>query len=352
MIELRNIKKTFRVSKRKKGIAAALRSLFRREYREIRALDGISFSVEKGEIAGFIGPNGAGKSTAIKIMSGILTPDSGECTVMGMCPWKSRRKYVSRVGVVFGQRTQLWWDVPVEDSFDLLKDIYQVDEKRYRENLDELSEILELGGFLSIPLRQLSLGQRMRCELAASLLHDPEVLFLDEPTIGLDAVSKLAVRRIIADLNRKRGITVILTSHDMDDIEALTNRILLIGNGKLLYDGELAALRSHYDRLRRLEIHYERLEAPVAAVQAAASEDTSKVAGYSAPLPEPAGTRLVSQKDNHAVYEVDTGVVGVSAALRLLEKDVAALGFEVRDMSAGSRPIEELIADLYREGNL
>ena len=326
MIQLHNIKKTFRVTTRKKGTAAALLSLFHREYREIHALDGISFSVEKGEIAGFIGPNGAGKSTAIKIMSGILVPDSGECTVLGMCPWTSRKKYVAHIGVVFGQRCQLWWDVPVQDSFELLKDIYSLDEKRFRENVIELSELLELGELLSVPLRQLSLGQRMRCEIAASLLHNPEVLFLDEPTIGLDAISKLTVRRIIADLNRERKITVILTSHDMDDIEALTNRILLIGNGKLLYDGELTALRSRYDRLRRLELRYE---------------------GKGVPLPEPPGVKIISQKDNHAVYEVDTGIIGVSAALRVLGETL-----DIHDMSAGSRPIEELIASLYREGSL
>jgi len=328
MIKIRNIKKNFKVIKRKKGAGAALLSLFHREYREIHALEGISFTVEKGEIAGFIGPNGAGKSTTIKIMSGILVPDSGECTVLGMCPWTSRRKYVRHIGVVFGQRTQLWWDVPVEDSFELLKDIYRIDEKRFRENLGELSEILELGELLSVPLRQLSLGQRMRCELAASLLHDPEVLFLDEPTIGLDAVSKLAVRRIIADLNRERNITVILTSHDMDDIEALTNRLLLIGKGNILYDGELAALRSRYDRIRRLELQY---------------EDPGK----SVILPEPMGTKLISQKDNHAVYEVDTGIIGVSSALRLFGETL-----DIRDMNAGSRPIEELIAALYQERNL
>ena len=336
MIQLKNITKTFRVVKREKGAAAALLSLFRREYREIRALDSISFSVGKGEIAGFIGPNGAGKSTAIKIMSGILVPDSGECTVLGMCPWKSRQKYVGHIGVVFGQRTQLWWDVPVRDSLELLKDIYRVQEKRFDENLGELSEILDLGDLLSVPLRQLSLGQRMRCELAASLIHDPEVLFLDEPTIGLDALSKLAVRRIIADLNRERNLTVILSSHDMDDIEALTNRILLIGKGRLLYDGALGALRSRYDRLRRLEVQYAGPRTPPDAF-----------APLFAPLPQPEGTRVISQQDNHAVYEVDTGVIGVSSVLRLLGEKL-----DIRDMSAGSRPIEEIIASLYREGNL
>jgi ABC-2 type transport system ATP-binding protein len=329
MIELRGIRKTFRVARRKKGLGRAFLSLFKREYDEVHALEGVSFSVAKGEIAGFIGPNGAGKSTAIKIMGGILVPDSGECTVMGMCPWKERRRYVGRIGVVFGQRTQLWWDVPVQDSFDLLKDIYRTGERRFRENLETLSDILELGPLLHVPLRQLSLGQRMRCEIAASLLHDPEVLFLDEPTIGLDAVSKLAVRTFVARLNRERNITVILTSHDMDDIEALTDRILLIGRGRLLYDGALGALRSRYDRVRRLEISFER---------------GGEAAGG---LPEPAGTKLVSQKDGRAVYEVDSGRVSVSEALRFLGETLV-----ITDMSAGSRPVEEIIASLYQEGGV
>ena len=325
VILLKNIKKTFKVFTRKKGLGSAMLSMFKREYREIKALDDISFAMEKGEIAGFIGPNGAGKSTAIKIMSGILLPDSGECTVMGMCPWEKRKKYVANIGVVFGQRTQLWWDVPVEDSYDLLKHIYRLNEKRFRENLEELSYLLDMKDLLSVPLRQLSLGQRMRCELAASLLHDPLVLFLDEPTIGLDAISKLAVRKIIAELNKTRKITVILTSHDMDDIEALTNRILLIGNGKLLYNGELAAIRSRYDRVRKLEINYE----------------------ANPELPVPHGTRLISQKDQHAVYEVDTGIIGVSSAIAQIGEKI-----EIRDMSAGSRPIEEIISSMYEEGNL
>ncbi|MDR0731167.1 MAG: ATP-binding cassette domain-containing protein [Treponema sp.] len=325
MIELRNIRKNFRRLKRKKGLRAAAVSLFHRDYDEIRALDDVSFSVAEGEIAGFIGPNGAGKSTAIKIMSGILVPDSGECTVLGTCPWKNRRNYVGRIGVVFGQRTQLWWDVPVQDSFDLLGDIYRIAETRFRENLEELSELLELGPLLPIPLRQLSLGQRMRCEIAASLLHDPRILFLDEPTIGLDVVSKLAVRRIVAELNRLRNVTVILTSHDMDDIEALTNRILLIGKGKMLYDGPLAKIRERFDRRRRLELSFEPGEEP----------------------PEPEGTRLVSRKESHAVWELDTGVTSVSAALRVLGERLT-----ITDMSAASRPIEEIIASLYQEGGI
>ena len=192
---------------------------------------------------GYIGPNGAGKSSTIKILSGILTPDSGTCLVNGRVPWKDRIRHASQIGVVFGQRTQLWWDVPVADSFDLLRDIYRIDPALYRKNRDELTELLDLSQLLRTPARQLSLGQRMRCEIAASLLHSPKVLFLDEPTIGLDAVSKLAVRSFIRRLNETRRITVILTTHDMQDIEALASRILLIGKGKILLDGTLDDIR-------------------------------------------------------------------------------------------------------------
>jgi ABC-2 type transport system ATP-binding protein len=240
---------------------------------------------------------------------------------------------VGRIGVVFGQRSQLWWDVPVQDSFDLLKDIYRTGEERFQKNLEELSEILELGSLLHVPLRQLSLGQRMRCEIAASLLHDPEVLFLDEPTIGLDAVSKLAVRGIIARLNRERNITVILTSHDMDDIEALTDRILLIGKGRLLYDGALGHLRARYDRVRRLEISFETAE--------------SRGGDGAEDLPEPEGTKILSRKNGRGIYEVDTGRVSVSEALRLLGEKLT-----ITDMSAGSRPVEEIIASLYQDGSV
>ena len=193
---------------------------------------------------GYIGPNGAGKSSTIKILSGILTPDSGTCLVNGRVPWKERRKHVADIGVVFGQRTQLWWDVPVIDSFALLKDIYRVDDARYNRNVEELTELLDLGDLLRTPTRQLSLGQRMRCEIAASLLHDPKVLFLDEPTIGLDAVSKIAVRSFIQKRNATHKTTVLLTTHDMQDIEALASRILLIGKGKILMDGSFDDVRA------------------------------------------------------------------------------------------------------------
>lgn len=243
MIVLENVCKTYKVAKRNAGFGEACKALFRREYEVIHALRDVSFTIHDGEIVGYIGPNGAGKSSTIKILSGILTPDSGTVLVDGRIPYKDRIAHVSRIGVVFGQRSQLWWDVPVIDSFELLKDIYSIPDFDYRNNVEELTELLELKELLRSPARQLSLGQRMRCELAASLLHSPGLLFLDEPTIGLDAVSKLAVREFIRKRNEIHKTTVILTTHDMQDIEALSKRIILVGKGRILLDGTLEDIR-------------------------------------------------------------------------------------------------------------
>ena len=244
MIEMKGISKTYRVRKREAGLGNAVKALFSREYTEVKALNDMSFTIPDGQIVGYIGPNGAGKSTTIKILSGILRPDSGACSVNGMVPWQDRKRYVSHLGVVFGQRSQLWWDVPVMDSFCLLKDIYRVPEQCFQRNLERLREQLDLGEFLNAPARTLSLGQRMRCEIAAALLHSPDILFLDEPTIGLDAVSKLKVREFIRAENRDRKTTVILTTHDMQDIDALCHRVLLIGKGRLLLDGSIEQIRA------------------------------------------------------------------------------------------------------------
>lgn len=243
MIEVKDLRKTFRVARREAGFSQAVKALFHREYETIHALDGISFTIGDGEMVGYIGPNGAGKSSTIKILSGILTPDSGTCLVNGRVPWKNRVPHTKEIGVVFGQRSQLWWDVPVTDTFELLKEIYAIPPEIYKKNLEELTELLDLSQIVRTPARQLSLGQRMRCEIAASLLHSPKVLFLDEPTIGLDAVSKLAVRDFIKRLNAQRHTTVILTTHDMQDIEALASRILLIGKGRILLDGTLSDIQ-------------------------------------------------------------------------------------------------------------
>ena len=228
MIEMRGVSKTYRVRRRDAGLGSAARSLFSRRYEEIPALREMSFTIPDGQIVGYIGPNGAGKSTTIKILCGILRPDAGTCRVGDLVPWEDRKRHVARLGVVFGQRSQLWWDVPVTDSFLLL---------------ERLTELLDLGDLLRTPARLLSLGQRMRCEIAAALLHSPEILLLDEPTIGLDAVSKLKVRSFILEQNRQCGTTVILTTHDMQDIDALCSRVLLIGKGQLLLDGTTAQIR-------------------------------------------------------------------------------------------------------------
>ena len=256
MIELQNICKSYKVARRSAGLGEAVKSLFRREYTRVDALSDVSFTVRDGEMVGYIGPNGAGKSSTIKIMSGVLTPDSGTCVINGRVPWKERTAHVQEIGVVFGQRSQLWWDVPVADSFELLRDIYRVDGAAYRKTLSRLTELLELGELLRTPARQLSLGQRMRCEIAAALLHEPKILFLDEPTIGLDAVSKAAVRGFIRTRNKERGTTVILTTHDMQDIEALAERILLIGRGRILLDGTLDELKRRRPAQRRLTVAY------------------------------------------------------------------------------------------------
>ncbi len=251
MITMEHVCKSYKVAKRNAGLKEACKSLFRRETEEIQALSDISFQINDGEMVGYIGPNGAGKSSTIKILSGILTPDSGSCMVDGRIPWKNRMEHVRQIGVVFGQRSQLWWDIPVIDSFDLLKDIYSISTPNYRNTLEELTELLQLQELLRTPARQLSLGQRMRCEIAASLLHSPKLLFLDEPTIGLDAVSKLAVRDFIRKLNQEHKTTVILTTHDMQDIEAIADRVILIGKGKILLDGTLEHMKQLVEESER-----------------------------------------------------------------------------------------------------
>jgi len=272
-------------------------------------------------MVGYIGPNGAGKSSTIKIMSGVLTPDSGQCVINGRTPWLARKEHVREIGVVFGQRSQLWWDVPVADSFELLRDIYKVDAAAYRSTVDELVQLLNLEDIIRTPARQLSLGQRMRCEIAASLIHRPKLLFLDEPTIGLDAVSKIAVRDFIRSVNQNYGTTVILTTHDMQDIEALTDRILLIGKGRILLDGTLEQLKKRHSRHKTVTVDHS------GGVLLATN-----------------GLRLLKDLNGHAQLLVDTDILSVSEAIAWISAQV-----EVKDISVSSETIEQTVVALYKE---
>ncbi len=320
-ILVRHLAKTYRIARRGRGAAGAVAGLFRREYRELRALKDLSFEVGEGEILGYIGPNGAGKSTTIKILSGIMRPDSGECLVSGRVPWADRVAHVRRIGVVFGQRSQLWWDLPTIESFRLLKTMYGVPEAEYRRNLGELDALLSLDALLDVPVRQLSLGQRMRCELAASLLHGPEVLFLDEPTIGLDAAAKIAMRGFIRRYNRERGLTVLLTTHDMDDIEELSHRIIVLHEGEAVYEGDTEGLRRRAGSARRLVVDTEG-RAPVAPVPGAEMrEDEGRITWLYDPGRVP----------------VEAIIASVTASRRIV------------DLSSEAEPIESVVARVYRE---
>src|SRR5512136_2483469 len=254
MIRVESLHKEFRVYRHHRGGWGALRNLLTRDYRIVHAVDGVSFGVARGELIGYLGPNGAGKSTTIKMLTGILVPTSGEVTVDGRVPWKERTEHARRIGVVFGQRTNLWWDLPVIESFDLLHHIYRVPEQRYYQNLLKFQDLLGLGEFMHTPVRSLSLGQRMRADLAAALLHDPKIVFLDEPTIGLYVVAKERIRRFIQSVNRERGVTVILTTHDLGDVEKLCERVMMIDRGRLLFDGLLATLRERFGGERELVV--------------------------------------------------------------------------------------------------
>jgi ABC-2 type transport system ATP-binding protein len=319
-IVARDLAKSFRVAERAPGMLGAMRGLVTRRNKIVDALAGVSFEISRGELVGYIGPNGAGKSTTIKILAGILVPDAGHCEVAGRVPWRERIAHVARIGVVFGQRTQLWWDLPVVESFELLRDVYRVAPAPFARRRDELIALLDLAALLDVPVRQLSLGQRMRCDLAAALLHAPEILFLDEPTIGLDAVSKLAVRDFIRRLNRDDGVTVILTTHDMDDIEALCTRVMVIASGKILSDGALTELRGRVTRERWLTVDLVALDAAI---------------------DEPDAT--VIRRDGHRVcLAFDPQVVAPAELIRRVTSRHA-----IRDLFVENPPIETIVARLY-----
>jgi ABC-2 type transport system ATP-binding protein len=252
-IDVHQLRKEFKVQKNREGLKGALQDLFRREHTEVTAVKDISFQIPQGEICGYIGENGAGKSTTIKMLTGILVPTSGKLVVNGYIPYKDREKFVQGIGVVFGQRSQLWWDIAVIESFRLLRKVYRVSEVDFLHRLDELVETLQLQELLNRPVRKLSLGQRMRCELVAALLHNPSILFLDEPTIGLDIVVKMEIREFLKRLNREQGTTILLTTHDLQDIEALCSRVIMLDDGRIIYDGGLEELKSRWGKGREVQ---------------------------------------------------------------------------------------------------
>jgi ABC-2 type transport system ATP-binding protein len=262
IIEARALSKTYRVYQKESGLLGALRGLFRREYKEVRAVENVSFSIEPGEIVGFLGPNGAGKTTTLKMLSGLIYPTSGAATVLGHVPWQREDAFRRRFALVMGQKNQLWWDLPAADSFQLHREIYGLQPDRFQRTLDELTELFGVGQLTRQPVRELSLGERMKMELIAALLHEPELLLLDEPTIGLDVVAQVAIQKCLKDYNVRRNVTILLTSHYMRDVEALCRRVLVITHGKLIYDGPLAGITEQFGREKIVRLQFDGNDSP------------------------------------------------------------------------------------------
>ena len=324
LIEVEGLNKTFKVATRRAGRFGALKTLLSRQTREVSAVDGVSFRLDAGEMVGYIGPNGAGKSTTIKMLTGILVPSGGRIVVDGRVPHQQRVEHVRRIGVVFGQRTQLWWDLPAIESFELLRHIYRLPAERWRKNLDTFVDLLELGPFLETPVRQLSLGQRMRADLAAALLHDPAILFLDEPTIGLDVVAKERIRRFLLDVNRERGVTVILTTHDLEDIARLCQRVVLIDHGRVIYDGGLEALRARFGRQRTLVVDFD--------------QEVNGLRVGDAEVVRREGPRVWLRFDREAT----------TAAALIAE---VAARYRIRDLTVEEPEIEGIVRGIYEHGS-
>lgn len=323
IIEVNHLYKEFQIARRQEGLRGALGSLFHREYTTKMAVQDISFAVNKGEMVGYVGPNGAGKSTTIKMLTGILVPTSGEIRVNGLVPFKERQKNARQIGVVFGQRTQLWWDLPTIESFELLKQVFQIPDEHYRRNMATFSDILGLEEFLNTPVRQLSLGQRMRADIAASLLHDPLILFLDEPTIGLDVLAKERMRKFIKEINRERGVTVILTTHDMSDIEKLCKRMILIDNGRVMYDGALSRIKEMFGKDRVLIVDLE-----------------GEAAHFSI-----AGAEVIKEEGNRKWLRFNHDRVTASQLIKAISEK-----YEIRDLTTQDPEIEVMIRHIYEKG--
>jgi ABC-2 type transport system ATP-binding protein len=322
IIQVSQLHKHFKRYKHHRGFWGAFANLLTSQYQLVRAVDGVSFSVEAGELVGYLGPNGAGKSTTIKMLTGLLVPTSGALLVNGRVPWKERTAYVSRIGAVFGQRTTLWWDLPVIESLDLLQHIYRVEPARFRRNLDEFRQLLELDSFINTPVRSLSLGQRMRADLCAALLHQPDLLFLDEPTIGLDVVAKDRIRQFIRHINRSHGTTVILTTHDLSDVEKLCERVLIIDHGRLLFDGKLETLRARFGGKRQLLVDF--------------AEDYAQVAVE--------GAEITAREGSRFTFEFNRHVTSASELIGLISRN-----YRIRDLEVREPDIEATIRRIYEE---
>jgi ABC-2 type transport system ATP-binding protein len=330
IIEVQDLVKEFRTFRRREGVLGALQNLFVREYLTVHAVDHISFSIERGEMVGYIGANGAGKSTTIKILTGILSPSGGRVVSNGFVPYRERRHYTKHIGVVFGQRTQLWWDIAVVESFKLLKEIYEIPDQDYRRRLDVFSEMLNLKEYLHTPVRKLSLGERMRCDLAASLLHNPPVLFLDEPTIGLDVVAKERIREFLKEVNRTEGTTVLLTTHDLSDIEELSQRIIIIDKGRILFDGDLEQMKIRLAKYNQVKFFLkDRTQVPRLA-----KIETDGIVCQ--PVDEL--TYFIRfDREKHSSADVIREIVN---------------NLEVRDLLVEEEPIEEIVKRIYLSGEV
>ncbi len=323
MIHVSDLSKEYRVARHHRGALGALRNLFDPRYEVVRAVDGIDFEIERGEFVGFIGPNGAGKSTTVKVLTGVLEATSGRVEVCGRIPRLERVAHVSHLGVVFGQRTQLWWDLPVIESYELLQHVYAVPRARFTAQRDRLVELLELGPLLDTPVRKLSLGQRMRCELAGALLHEPDLLFLDEPTIGLDVVAKQSIRQFLAAENAERGTTILLATHDLPDIERLCPRMLMIDNGQLVFDGPVAEVRRRLGRERNLQVDF---EGPP-------------------PAELPDGVRVTERGPERLVLRFAREDIPAPELISWLAERAP-----IADLTLEDPPIEDIVAKIYREG--
>jgi ABC-2 type transport system ATP-binding protein len=325
IITVEHLSKNFKVYKRRTGFWGSLSSTVSRKHDIIKAVDNVNFTLERGELVGYIGANGAGKSTTIKMLTGILVPTSGHIDVMGLTPYHRRKENARRIGVVFGQRTQLWWDLPVIDSFELLKHIYEIPQNLYKQNLEFFSELLQLEPVLSTPVRKLSLGQRMRCDLTAALLHNPEILYLDEPTIGLDVVAKEQVRQFLRQVNAERQVTVILTTHDLNDVEKVCQRLVIIDSGKIIYDGGIDALKKDYGKTRMLIVDL----------------------AQTYPDIQLEGVDLTRRDGNRIWLAFDRDTVSASEVITQLTER-----YEIQDLTISEPEIEEIVRRIYESGKM